>query len=296
MRGIAGTRCRAKINLTLRIVGRREDGWHELESLVAFAGYADTLTLVPGPELSLKVDGPLGRSIDADAHDNLVIRAAHALRARWANLQWGQFALIKRLPVAAGIGGGSADAGAALRLLAQLNDVSLDDPRLIDTARTVGADVPVCLFSRARFMRGVGADLSPAVALPPLIALLVNPGVALATKAVFERMAFRAGSRSSPGNAASFAAIGEFANAPEKVLSFLQKSGNDMEDAASVLCPVIGDIIAVLSAARGCRLARMSGSGPTCFGLFADRRLAVRAATVIRRTQPHWWVKATLLR
>jgi 4-diphosphocytidyl-2-C-methyl-D-erythritol kinase len=295
MGGIARTRCRAKINLTLRILGRREDGWHELESLVAFAGYADSLTLVPGPELSLKVEGPLGRSIDADEQNNLVIRAARALRAQWADLQWGRFSLIKRLPVAAGIGGGSADAGAALRLLAQLNAVSLDDPRLIETARAVGADVPVCLFSRARFMRGAGEALGPAIALPPLIALLVNPGVPLATKAVFERMALRAGSRFGPGTAASVAALGELGNAPENVLSFLQKSGNDMEDAASVLCPVIGDILAVLSAARGCRVARMSGSGPTCFGLFADRRLAVRAATVIRRTQPGWWVKLTLL-
>lgn len=295
MPGVAQTRCRAKINLTLRVLGRRADGWHELESLVAFAGYADHLTLLPGPDLSLTVDGPLGRQIAAEADHNLVIRAARALHARVANLHWGRFALVKRLPVAAGIGGGSADAGAALRLLAQANGLPVDDPRLMEAARAVGADVPVCLFSQARFMRGVGDDLGKVLPVPPLVALLVNPGVPLATKAVFDRMAGRAGSRLSSGRAASATAI-ETLETPHSVLPFLQKSGNDMEDAASVLVPVIGDILAILSAARGCRLARMSGSGPTCFGLFAERRQAVRAATAIRRAQPGWWVQPTLLR
>jgi 4-diphosphocytidyl-2-C-methyl-D-erythritol kinase len=295
MRGIASTRCRAKINLTLRILGRRADGWHELESLVAFAGCADRLTLVPGPDLALTVDGPLAGLIEADG-DNLVLRAAHAFRARFGNLPWGRFALTKRLPVAAGIGGGSADAGGALRLLARANGLSLDDPRLIEIARTLGADVPVCLFSEARLMRGIGEDLGPALAWPPLVALLVNPGVPLATKAVFERMGLRAGSTLNRGSTAAYAASDNLRKAPDTGLSFLHKSGNDMEDAASVLVPVIGDILAVLAAARGCGLARMSGSGPTCFGLFGDCHQAVRAAKVIRRTQPGWWVKPTLLR
>jgi 4-diphosphocytidyl-2-C-methyl-D-erythritol kinase len=295
MRGIASTRCRAKINLSLRILGRRVDGWHQLESLVAFAGYGDRLTLIPGPHLSLTIEGPLAGLIDADG-DNLILRAAHAFRAQFGDSTWGRFALTKRLPVAAGIGGGSADAGGALRLLAQANGLSLDDPRLMAMARSLGADVPVCLFSEARFMRSVGEDLGPALSWPPLVALLVNPGVPLATKAVFERIGLRAGSRLNSGSIARFAAIDDLRQAPDKLLSFLQKSGNDMEDAASVLVPVIGDILAVLSAARGCRLARMSGSGPTCFGVFADCQQAVRAAKVIRRTQPDWWVKPTLLR
>jgi 4-diphosphocytidyl-2-C-methyl-D-erythritol kinase len=293
--GIARARCRAKINLTLRICGRRSDGWHELESLVAFAGYSDDLILIPGRDLSLSVRGPRAAIVEA-GDENLVLRAARQLHARSANLHWGAFQLLKNLPVAAGIGGGSADAGAALRLLAQVNGLPLDHPHVIGAAQAVGADVPICLFSRARIMSGRGDQLGPVLSLPPLIALLVNPGMALATATVFAQMAMRPGAGLHVGPNRSPAAMQAFVGEREGFLSYLRKSGNDMEDAACVLLPVIGDILAVLSAARGCGLARMSGSGPTCFGLFVDRHQAVRAAGVIRRTQPGWWVMPTVLR
>jgi 4-diphosphocytidyl-2-C-methyl-D-erythritol kinase len=291
----ARARCPAKINLTLRICGRRSDGWHELESLVAFAGYCDDLTLIPGPDLSLSVAGPFAARVEA-GDGNLVMRAARELRARCDNLQWGTFELIKRLPVAAGIGGGSADAGAALRLLAQLNGLALDDLDLQEAAQAVGADVPICLFSRARVMSGRGEHLSPPIALPPLAGLLINPGVPLATKAVFDAMALRPKTSVRPGSGPSVGELEGPFRELETFLSVLRKSGNDMERAASALMPVIVTILAVLSAAPGCRLARMSGSGPTCFGLFANRHQAVGAARLIRRTQPQWWVMPTILR
>jgi 4-diphosphocytidyl-2-C-methyl-D-erythritol kinase len=292
-------RGRAKVNLTLRIVGRRPDGWHELHSLVAFAGYSDWLRLAPHDRLSLTVHGPTARAAPSDGN-NLVLRAAEELRARYPDLRWGAFHLTKRLPVSAGLGGGSVDAAAALRLLAQINGIPLADPQLFEAARAVGADVSVCLLSQARIMSGVGDRLGPPLALPKQMALLVTPAVPLETSRVFAQLALRPGaalganSRRSGEEGAPARRV-DFTTGPDALLSFLRSSANDLEDAATVLKPVIGDVIAVLSAARGCRLARMSGSGPTCFGLFADCHQVVRAATVIRRSHPEWLVVATTL-
>jgi 4-diphosphocytidyl-2C-methyl-D-erythritol 2-phosphate synthase len=174
----------AKINLTLRVLGRRADGYHELESLVAFADVADALTLEPGSTDGLEMSGPFaGKSGPVD--DNLVLKSLVELRRRIPGLKGGRFRLEKNLPVAAGIGGGSADAAAALRLLARANGIALDDSHLMTAAQSVGADVPVCLDSRPRIMRGIGEVLSPPLDLPPIPAILVNPGVALATREVF---------------------------------------------------------------------------------------------------------------
>ncbi len=178
----------AKINLTLRVLGRRPDGYHQLESLVAFADLADTLTLQPGGAGGLDIAGPFA-SACGPAAGNLVLKAVAALRERAAGLTAGRFALAKNIPVAAGLGGGSADAAAALRLLARANGLAARDPRLAAAALVVGADVPVCLDCRARIMRGVGDELAAPLELPPLSALLVNPGVALATRDVFARFA-----------------------------------------------------------------------------------------------------------
>src|SRR5438067_7147991 len=167
---------RAKVNLTLRVIGRRVDGYHDLESLVAFADCADRLTLAPGAELKLITTGPLAGDC-GDASDNLVLRAARLLAERVPGLKLGEFTLDKVLPVAAGIGGGSADAAAALRLLARLNGLAPDDPHIIATAREIGSDVPVCLEARTRLMGGAGETLFPALALPRLPAVLVNPRV-----------------------------------------------------------------------------------------------------------------------
>ncbi|MDB5642451.1 MAG: 4-diphosphocytidyl-2-C-methyl-D-erythritol kinase [Hyphomicrobiales bacterium] len=284
-------RAPAKVNLTLHIPRRREDGWHEVESLVVFAGAADTLSLAPGDDFSLQVDGPTAQAAGADG-DNLVARAAQALGARIPGLRTGAFHLTKRLPVAAGIGGGSSDAAAALRLLGRANDLSLDDPRVLEAAGEIGSDVPVCLHAQARMMRGRGEVLGPLMKMPPVFAVLVNPGVPLETKRVFARIGLQ------PGETFDFGKHPDIAESPERDALFaaLKRARNDMEDAASVLAPIVGHCLAVLSAARGAKLARMSGSGATCFALFETCRQAAATAKVIRRDHPEWWVKATVLR
>ena len=283
-------RAKAKINLSLHIKGRRSDGYHDLESLVAFAGVGDTLTFQPAPELSLVVSGPFA-SVCGAPDSNLVVSAALAFQRHFGAVKLGKFHLIKRLPVASGIGGGSADAAAALRLLAGANAISLDDPRLMVAAREIGADVPVCLFSQARMMRGTGEILDKPLKLPPLFTVLVNPAVPVSTSAVFAKIGLQ------KGEVLKFAAHPEIIETSfDQTLRILQKSRNDMEDAASFIAPVIGHVLNVLMAARGCRLARMSGSGATCFAVFESCRQAATAAKVLRRDHPGWWVKATVLR
>ncbi len=284
-------RAPAKVNLSLHIVGRRADGYHELQSLVAFAGTGDLLSLSPGPALTLMTDGPTAGVAGPDA-DNLVLRAAGHLATLLPGLKGGAFRLTKRLPVAAGLGGGSSDAAAALRLLARLNGLSLEDERVRESARRTGADVPVCVGARARIMSGIGHDLSAPVALPPLYVVLVNPGVALETKRVFAEIGLTPGDNVGFGPPVDIEASVSRAD----LLARLRRARNDMEDAAVVLAPVVGHVLAVLAAAPGCRLARMSGSGATCFALFETCHAAARAARVIRRDHPGWWVKPTVLR
>ena len=284
-------RARAKINLTLHINKRREDGWHDLESLVAFAGVADRLTLMPGEPLSLTMSGVGAATLNTEA-DNLVLRATRELQARMDGLQTGAFHLEKSLPIAAGIGGGSADAAAALRLLARANDIAMDDARVMEAARATGADVAVCVGSRARMMRGIGGDLSAPIKLPVLYAVLVNPRVAVETKQVFARLGLKPGEEMGLGAHP----VVQDGMGFEALLPLLKKGRNDMEDAAQVIAPVINHVIAVLSAARGCKLARMSGSGATCFAVFDTRRAALVAAQVVKRDHHDWWVAPTVLR
>jgi 4-diphosphocytidyl-2-C-methyl-D-erythritol kinase len=284
-------RAPAKINLTLHILGRRADGYHELESLVAFAGVGDLLSFEPGAELALTIAGPNAAGV-GPAADNLVLRAARELADRVAGLQVGAFHLMKRLPVASGIGGGSSDAAAALRLLAAHNGLSIADAPVADAARATGADVPVCLDPRARMMSGLGERLGEPLMPGPIFAVLVNPGVAVETRAVFSRMGLQAGQ--SIG-AAPHPVVAKSADAAS-LFGLLKKTRNDLEDAACSIAPVIVDVLAVLSAAKGSRLARMSGSGATCFALFENCRQAARAVRAIRRDHPGWWVKATVLR
>jgi 4-diphosphocytidyl-2-C-methyl-D-erythritol kinase len=279
----------AKVNLTLRVLGRRLDGYHDLESLVVFAGCADRLTFTPGGELTLTVGGPRAAHAGATA-DNLVLKAARGLKARISGVSLGAFHLEKTLPVAAGLGGGSADAGAALRLIARANGVAPNDPRLFDAARAAGADVPVCLDPRSRLMQGIGERLSAPLALPKLPAVLVNPGVALATKLVFAGW-IPAARPAAPIDLAAVAKIEK----SEQLLQCLTTQPNDLEEAAIALAPVVADVLAALRALAGCRLAHMSGSGATCFGLFSSVAEATAAADLLRARYPDWWICETEL-
>jgi 4-diphosphocytidyl-2-C-methyl-D-erythritol kinase len=279
----------AKVNLTLRVLGRRSDGYHEIESLVAFARCADTLSFSPGGELALTVRGP-GAALAGDNDDNLVLKAARALAARLSSLTLGAFRLDKQLPVAAGLGGGSADAAAALRLLARANGLECDDPILYAAARETGADVPVCLDRHARMMRGIGEVLSKPVALPPLQAVLVNPGVTLSTKAVFA--AWRP--HAMPPVPVDVSAIAQMTSRKELV-QFLAAERNDLEFAAVGLAPVVADVLAALRGLPGCSLARMSGSGATCFALFLSAAQAITGAEALHAKCPQWWIRPTAL-
>jgi 4-diphosphocytidyl-2-C-methyl-D-erythritol kinase len=285
---------RAKVNLTLRVVGRRVDGYHELESVVAFADCADRLSLAPGAALDLTMSGPLAQAC-GETSDNLVLKAAHLLGERVPGLKIGRFTLDKVLPVAAGIGGGSADAAAALRLLAQLNGLALDDRRLLDVALETGADVPVCLTSRACDMTGVGESLLP-LSLPIMPCVLVNPRVPVATRDVFAALGLRNGELLvGASDVIQATAWPEQGASVEDWVEVLAASSNDLEAPATRIQPVIGQVITALSAANGAWLARMSGSGATCFAIFENTAEAQRAAQKIQLDHPQWWVHAGVL-
>ncbi len=270
----------AKVNLFLHVTGRRGDGYHLLDSLAVFGPAADSLEAAPAPALTLSVDGPFGGAL-ADEPDNLVLRAARALAeaagTAAAAPRGAALRLVKRLPVASGIGGGSADAAAALRLLDRLWGLGFGTERLSGLAAALGADVPVCVPSRPARMGGVGGELSPAPALPECGLLLANPGVALATPAVFRA---RTGEFSAPA-----ILPGRWADAAAMARD-LRGLRNDLEAPAIALCPPVGEALAALRTLPGCLLARMSGSGATCFGLFADAVAARRAADLLSTP---WW-------
>ncbi len=267
---------RAKVNLYLQVVGRRGDGYHLLDSLAVFPGAADLLSAAPAEVLTLDVEGPGAAGLGAGA-DNLVLRAARALAAATGVAVGARLVLDKRLPVASGIGGGSADAAAALRLLARLWDVRLPPERLRTIAQELGADVPVCLDSRPARMGGVGERLQPAPSLPDCGMALLNPGMAVATPDVFRV-------RSS-----AFSEVPALPDAWPDAASLaadMGRLGNDLETPAMTLCPAIATVLDWLRAQPGCLLARMSGSGATCFGLFAEVEAAVMAAA---RAPAFWW-------
>jgi 4-diphosphocytidyl-2-C-methyl-D-erythritol kinase len=285
---------RAKVNLTLRVAGRRVDGYHDIESVVAFADCADRLSLTPGSKLDLQMSGPLAQAC-GETGDNLVLKAARLLGERVPDLRAGQFTLEKVLPVAAGIGGGSADAAAALRLLAQLNGLALDDQRLLDVALETGADVPVCLASRACDMTGVGETLLP-LSLPIMPCVMVNPRVPVATKDVFQALGLRSGELLvGASDVLRATAWPEPGASVEDWVEALAASSNDLEVPATRIEPVIGKVISALNATNGAWLARMSGSGATCFAIYENTAEAQRAAQKIMLDHPGWWVHAGVL-
>jgi 4-diphosphocytidyl-2-C-methyl-D-erythritol kinase len=291
---VLSDQARAKVNLTLRVNGRRADGYHDLESVVAFADCADRLTLSPGPDLDLTMSGPLAQAC-GDTSDNLVLKAARLLAERIPNMKAGSFSLDKALPVAAGIGGGSADAAAALRLLAQLNGLAIDDPRVIEVAQLTGADVPVCINSLGCVMSGVGETLEP-LSLPTMPCVMVNPGVPVATKDVFKALGLRNGELLVGATDVFLQDRWPDAKSSlEDWVEALAASSNDLEAPAMRVQPVIGQVIAALNATNGAWLARMSGSGATCFAIYENTAEAGRAAEKLRRDHPGWWVHAGTL-
>jgi len=278
----------AKINLALHITGRRADGYHALESLVAFAEVGDEIEARPAPEDSLSVTGPFAKAL-IGADGNLVLRALAAFRVRWpAALPAGvAVTLRKNLPIAAGLGGGSADAAATLRLLAQLSAVPVDFADLLELALPLGADVPMCLYSRPAEVRGLGEIVLPLKHFPPLHAVLVNPLLPLATADIFRRLE----RRDNPG----LPDLGDPLVRPAQLALWLSETRNDLEGPAILLVPVIAQLKQHLGRASGCILARMSGSGATVFGLFGSSAQAHQAAHDLRETWPDYWVAATPL-
>lgn len=266
----------AKVNLWLNVVGRRDDGYHLLESLVAFVDLADAVAVRPGRVLSLEIDGPYGAALAAE-RDNLVLKAARRLAEHVGRPAHAEIHLTKRIPLAAGLGGGSTDAAAALRELVELWGVSLSEQGLLEIGRVLGADVPMCLYGRTALASGVGERLTPAPALPSAAILLVNPGAALATRDVF---AARTGafSQSIPPSR-SWSSVSDLAQD-------MARHGNDLTDAATSLCPAIGDVLAALRTARQARYAGMSGSGATCFAIFDSVDAARSAAASLPAA---WW-------
>ncbi len=276
----------AKLNLYLHVLGRRDDGYHLLDSLVAFADIADVVTARPAQAFSLEVTGRFAAALAGDPAENLVWRAATALAARAGIEAKAALTLEKNLPVASGIGGGSSDAAAALKALGQLWRLDLGERPFQGLAQSLGADVPVCLFGETAWLGGIGERVAPAPPLPPCSAVLVNPGVSLATPAVFKA---RTGPFSEP---ARFEAAPADAVALARLLATRR---NDLTAPAVTLAPEISGVLRVLEAEPGALLARMSGSGATCFALFAEAAAAESAAGRLRRAHPRWWVAAGAL-
>jgi 4-diphosphocytidyl-2-C-methyl-D-erythritol kinase len=276
----------AKVNLYLHVVGRRPDGFHELDSLVAFAEIGDLVTAAPAPALSLTIDGPFAGALEGDPAENLILRAARLLAAHAGIVPRAALGLTKTLPVASGVGGGSSDAAAALHALTRLWQLRLAEADLAALAARLGADVPVCLARRTAWLGGIGEALAPAPALPPLAIVLANPGLALPTPAVFK-------ARRGP-----FSASARFAWAADDGAAFLARLAhcrNDLTEAAIEIVPEVAAVLRALAASEGALLSRMSGSGATCFALYADLAAARAAAATIAARDQRWWTAAGML-
>ena len=277
----------AKLNLFLHIVGRRDDGYHLLDTMIAFASVADRVEVAADDRLSLTIDGPFADALPAPgapAHaDNLVLRAARGLADLAGRPAVARIRLTKRLPVAAGIGGGSADAAATLRALSRLWHLDPNAPRIRALALQLGADVPMCLVGGTSFAGGIGEHLTPAPPLTGTAVALVNPGVPLSTPDVFRAR--------RPG----YAEPGRFDGRPADravLLRCLRERRNDLTEPATRLCPEVGAVLQRLESLEGCTLARMSGSGATCFALFESQEQADAAARTLATERPGWWVAA----
>ncbi len=272
---------RAKINLCLHVtghvIGQESSGYHTLDSLVVLGNYGDILRVVPKPPahgFSLQIEGDFGTNLPIK--DNIILSAAEG----FSDLCGGDITLIKNLPICAGLGGGSADAAAILQILSQI----CEHPLPADNGLSLGADVPVCLLGRAVRMRGIGADLSP-IKLPPLSAVLVCPNFPLSTASVFQNLADK--NNTGLDGIAGDIKIDNFSD----VINLLHQTRNDLQSTSIQACPMIDDVLSALTQA-GAGIARMSGSGPSCFGLFPTMDLAQNAAKRLMQNNPEWWVVA----
>jgi 4-diphosphocytidyl-2-C-methyl-D-erythritol kinase len=278
----------AKINLVLHVTGRRTDGYHALEMLVVFAEVGDELEATAAKKDSLSITGPFAAGL-GNGETNLVLRSLTAFRQRWPGALPDGIALrlAKNLPIAAGLGGGSADAAAALRLFAAMADADIAFADLLELARGLGADVPMCLYSRPAEVRGIGEIVLPLKHFPACHIVLVNPLVPVVTADVFRKLE----RRDNPG----LPDTGDPLMRPAQLGLWLGETRNDLEPPAIAMVPVIGDLIAQLRGASGCILSRMSGSGATVFGLFGSSAQAHQAAHDLRETWPGYWVAAAPL-
>lgn len=268
----------AKINLYLHVVGKRPDGYHLLESLIAFTDICDRVTVAPAQGLTLTLEGEYAKVLDPK-QDNIVLKAARALAAYAGIEPHAKITLHKEIPVGAGLGGGSSDAAQVLKLLVELWQVDIPEPELFAIALSLGADVPIMLAGRTAFVSGIGEVITPVKQPFHVPILLVNPGVVLATAEVFHK------------GVAAFHRAENNRDIDMPIIAFLQQRGNDLQAPATALQPLICEVIAAISSQEGCQLSRMSGSGATCFGLFDTIESARRAAEVIQQENPHWWVR-----
>ena len=270
----------AKINLFLHVGEKRADGFHAVQSLVAFAAIGDDLEFAPADELSLEIKGPYAGSLQSDA-DNLALKAARALAQEVGVKSAAKIALTKNLPVASGIGGGSADAAATLRGLQRLWQIELPGQTRAKIAEALGSDVPVCVASQPSWMEGRGEHVTSAGVLPPLAIVLANPGLAVSTAAIFAALAARRGV--GDVKPAAWSSVGE-------LISYLKGTTNDLESPARKVAPVVVEVLEALASCVGVLLTRMSGSGATCFSLFESDAGARAAARQISERHPSWWV------
>jgi 4-diphosphocytidyl-2-C-methyl-D-erythritol kinase len=279
----------AKINLYLHIIGQHANGLHLLDSLIAFADIHDTIYLEASSELSLEIDGPFANQLTTEPN-NMVLKAARGL-ARLCDVNRGaQLQLTKNLPVASGIGGGSSNAAATLKGLIQLWGVQPNDQDLLGLALELGADVPACLNGKTAFMSGIGEKITETESIPVCSLVLVNSGRAVSTPSVFKTRAKSQSSFSKPG------CFNFLPNDLTEFVSILKTCRNDLDQAAQVLCPEIGEVLGALEESQGSLLTRMSGSGATCFSLFASLEEAAAAALDLIQRHPDWWVKAGSLK
>lgn len=280
--GVISETAKAKLNLTLQVLGRRTDGYHELISLVAFADAGDTLSLVTEAPFGLETNGPFATDIDGE---NLVAKACRLVQEADPCVRIGHIRLTKNLPVAAGLGGGSADAAALLRAVLRAAPGLASRLDIQTIVRRLGADVTVCLQQRPALMSGAGETVTPMSQLPDFWLVLANPGVPLSTAEVLRAL----GARAFDGAAMAPRLPGPFATLAALV-KHLRANGNDLQETAIRLCPAIGKVLGALAAEQGCHHAAQSGSGPTCFGIYAHEAEARQAARAIRAAHPNWWV------